>query len=148
MRRITLFNETIWFSSHPICLGWVESFRIEWTNRPISQIPECICTISHNATFCNRNVHTCTHYCYKMLHCGIFVWCIVGFVRWVYSAVRSSHWNSHRLLHSMTVPWCHQFGCATGRRPFGLVVGVGVGVKCIYYLALHTDLDNRGYFGV
>ena len=53
-------------------------------NRPISQIPECICAISHNATFCNRNVHTCAHFCYKMVHCGIYVWCIVGFVRWVY----------------------------------------------------------------
>ena len=53
-------------------------------NRPISQIPECICAISHNATFCNRNVHMCAHFCYKMVHYGIFVWCIVGFVRWVY----------------------------------------------------------------
>ena len=53
-------------------------------NRPISQIPECICAISHNAPFCNRNVHTCAHFCYKMLHCGIWHRCILGFVRWVY----------------------------------------------------------------
>ena len=45
-----------------------------WNNRPISQIPECICAISHNATFCNRNVHMCAHFCYKMVHCGIIVW--------------------------------------------------------------------------
>ena len=55
-------------------------------NRPISQIPECICAISHNATFCNRNVHMCAHFCYKMLHFWGSVWCIMGFVRWVYSA--------------------------------------------------------------
>ena len=53
-------------------------------NRPISQIPECICVISHNASFCNRNVHMCAHFCYKMVHCGIFFWSIVGFVRWIY----------------------------------------------------------------
>ena len=28
-------------------------------------------------------VTECAHFCYKMLHCGIFAWCIVGFVRWV-----------------------------------------------------------------
>ena len=25
----------------------------------------------------------CAHFCYQMVHCGIFVWCIVGFVRWI-----------------------------------------------------------------
>ena len=39
--------------------------------------------MSHNAPFCNRNVHMCAHFCYEMVHCGIFVWCIVGFVRWI-----------------------------------------------------------------
>ena len=53
-------------------------------NRPISQIPECICAISHNAPFCNRNVHMCAHFSYKMMHCGIWHRCILGFVRWVY----------------------------------------------------------------
>ena len=33
---------------------------------------------SHNAPFCNRNVHMCAHFCCKIVHCGIFVWCIVG----------------------------------------------------------------------
>ena len=40
-----------------------------------SNIPQC--------TICNRNVHLCAHFCYKMVHCGIYAWCIVGFVRWV-----------------------------------------------------------------
>ena len=40
--------------------------------------------MSHNAPFWNRNVHICAHFCYKMVHCGIFVGCIVAFVRWVY----------------------------------------------------------------
>ena len=37
-----------------------------------TQIPQCIRWISHNAPFCNRNVHTCAHFCYKMVHCGIW----------------------------------------------------------------------------
>ena len=52
----------------------------DWpVNRPISQIPECICAISHNATFCNRNVHiSVTKWCIVanlwdicLMHCGI-----------------------------------------------------------------------------
>ena len=39
--------------------------------RPISQIPQCTCPISHNAPFCNRYVHTCAHFCYKMVHCMV-----------------------------------------------------------------------------
>ena len=39
--------------------------------------------ISHSATFCNINVHACAHICYKMVHCGIWDSCIVGFVRLV-----------------------------------------------------------------
>ena len=39
--------------------------RTAYNNRPISQIPQCIRQISHNATFCNRNVHMSAHFCYK-----------------------------------------------------------------------------------
>ena len=52
-------------------------------NSPIPQIPQCIRQISHNATFCNRNVHMWAHLCYKMVHCGIWDWCIVGFMQQV-----------------------------------------------------------------
>ena len=40
---------------------------------PNSRIPHCTSTISHNVPFCNRNVHICAHFCYKMVHCAIFV---------------------------------------------------------------------------
>ena len=45
-------------------------------NSSISQIPQCIRQITHNAPFP-------TYFCYKVVHCGIWVWCIVGFVQWV-----------------------------------------------------------------
>ena len=41
--------------------------------------------MSHNAPLCNRNVHTCAHFCYKVVLCGIYAWCIVGFVRRIYA---------------------------------------------------------------
>ena len=39
-------------------------------NRPVTQIPQCTSPLSHNASFCNKNVHMCAHFCYKMVHCG------------------------------------------------------------------------------
>ena len=29
--------------------------------------------------------HTCAHFCYKVVHCGIYIWCTVEFVRWICS---------------------------------------------------------------
>ena len=43
--------------------------------------------MSRNAPICNRNVHISAHFCYKMVHYGIFVQYIVGFVRQVYGKV-------------------------------------------------------------
>ena len=63
---------------------WNTPFHGIQVNRSISQIPQCISQISHNAPFCNR---MCTH-----VHISVTKWCIVGygagafwgFVRWVY----------------------------------------------------------------
>ena len=53
-------------------------------NRPISQIPQCIRYVSHNASFCNRNVHVCTFLLQNgalwdmgPVHCGI---CATGLI--------------------------------------------------------------------
>ena len=52
---------------------------------PISQIPQCTSPISHNAPFCNINVHMCPHFCYNMVYRGLWDWCIVGFGQQVYT---------------------------------------------------------------
>ena len=44
---------------------------------PGIQNPKCIGHTSHNARFWNRNVHTCAHFCYKMVHCGMWDWCSI-----------------------------------------------------------------------
>ena len=46
--------------------------------------------IMHSAPFCNRNVHTRAHFCYKMVHCGIWDWCIVGFVQQVSAEISTN----------------------------------------------------------
>ena len=63
-------------------------FTENWAKRlmrPISQIPQCIRQLSHNALFCNRNVKICAHFymCTFLLQngdCGIWDWCVVGCV--------------------------------------------------------------------
>ena len=76
----------LWYNSsrnHVIHLsvffGVVKLFHSYRGYRPISYIPQCNRQISHNALFCNRNVHTCTHFCYKMVHRGIWDWYMVGY---------------------------------------------------------------------
>ena len=43
--------------------------------------------ILHTAPFCNRNVHTCTHFCNKITHSGIWDCYAVGFIWQVWGAV-------------------------------------------------------------
>ena len=58
---------------------------IQWTH--LSKILQCIRQISRNATFCNRNVHICAHFCYKMVHCWICDWTL-----WVFSCDQAAIW--------------------------------------------------------
>ena len=55
------------------------------TNPTMHQADIAQCTI------CNRNVHTCAHFCYSMVHCGIWDWRIVGFVQQVYTITLIRH---------------------------------------------------------
>ena len=50
-------------------------------------IPTMYQQISHNAPFCDRNVHMCEHFCNKMVHSGMWHWCIAGCVRWNFCCV-------------------------------------------------------------
>ena len=55
----------------PICYSYVEALLMHLfvcCNGSISQIWQT----SHNAPFGKRNMHTCAHYCYKMVHCEIW----------------------------------------------------------------------------
>ena len=38
--------------------------------------------VYRNIPFCNRNLHMCAHFCYKMGQCGIFAECHIGFWKW------------------------------------------------------------------
>ena len=63
--------------------------------RSISQIPQC--TITYPTMHLSVKV-TRAHFCYKMVHCGIWVWCIAGFMQQVYSkltTVWGCLWTDH-----------------------------------------------------
>ena len=62
-------------------------------NWPVAHITQCTSPVSHNAPFCNRNVHMGAPFCYKMVHCGTFVQCIVGFLRWVNCWLQHNSWE-------------------------------------------------------
>ena len=69
--------------------------------------------MSHNAPFCNRNVHICAHFCYKMLHCGIWDWCIVGFaqrVYWFYVLLLANRIESARVNQNAEFCWLTHWG--------------------------------------
>ena len=79
----------------------IKGWYWQWQNRPVVQIPQWTSPVSHSAPFCNRNVHMWAHFCCKMVHCGIFVWCIVELVRWVYC-----RWG---LCHKTSLMWEERF---------------------------------------
>ena len=63
----------------PFCFSWRTHQQTHLTNRPISQ---CIHPAMHHfvTEMCTR-----AHFCYKMVHCGLWNWYIMGFVQHVYS---------------------------------------------------------------
>ena len=54
----------------PLIFYQIRTMMLVWNILVFSQIPQCIRQISHNAQFCDRNVHICAHFCYKMVHWG------------------------------------------------------------------------------
>ena len=63
-----------WVQKKVLAQTW--SVAVYICNKPISQIPEFTCSISHNAPF---RTEMCT-FLFWMEHCGIWDRCILGFV--------------------------------------------------------------------
>ena len=61
-------------------------------------------TMHHSVT----EMRTCVHFCCKMTHYWIFVWCIMGFMRWNYS----DHW--HSITGSDNIVWPAVFASSCG----------------------------------
>ena len=82
---------TNWWGSANVTWNLASSYRLSccWPN---SQIPECTCSISHNAPF---RTEMCT-FLFWMEHCGIWNRCILGFVKLVYC------WSSLRWCSGMS----------------------------------------------
>ena len=75
--KMTTFPFQCWKQSYD-CLSASKPRRRIWgNNRLISHIPECTCSISHNAPF---RTEMCT-FLFWMEHCGIWNRCILGFFK-------------------------------------------------------------------
>ena len=75
-------------------IGWQSHYH----KRPISQIPECTCSISHNAPF--------RTFLIWMEHCGVWNKCILGFVNyvnWVYQ-LHPTDIVGHNYLSLLSIP--------------------------------------------
>ena len=84
------FNEADWwlFWYNGLVPNMWQAFKI---NQLTNQSP---IDLSHKSPVPYPTMHhfvtgmcMCAHICYKMVHCGILFWCIMEFVRWVYSIV-------------------------------------------------------------
>ena len=72
---------SLWRHSNDYGLVWKRCILFTFSrvhHKPLYtwNIPQC--------TFCNRNMHIFVNFCYKMVHCCLSDWCIVGFVQQVY----------------------------------------------------------------
>ena len=83
-------DSMIWLAFVLIACSLVQATLLCMTrNRPISQISQCTCPISHNAPF---RTEMCT-FLFWMVYFGVWNRCIVRFVKWIYCS-RSSPENN------------------------------------------------------
>ena len=72
-------SNSLWMYAVTVGLWHHWSTVLRSCERPIPQIPQCTCPISHNTPF---RTEMCT-FLFWMVYCGIWDRCIVGFVRLV-----------------------------------------------------------------
>ena len=82
---------------------WTLAPHTAWiaANRPVAQIPQCTSSITHNAQFCNRNmhIHVCTFLLQNgaswdicLMHCGI---CEIGLLRMTCSSMNTLRYKQN-----------------------------------------------------
>ena len=69
---------------------WEKSIKLENANWPDSQVPECTCSISHNAPF---RTDTCKFLFWMEHFCSEWNRCILWGVKLFYSAFRNPMWK-------------------------------------------------------
>ena len=62
----------------------INTYTMHVRYRFISHIPQWSKRISHNASLQKRNVHAWAQFCHNVVLCGIWYWCILGCVKWIY----------------------------------------------------------------
>ena len=70
---------------------------IWYWNRPVAPMPHHQSHVPQCTIFRQKCAHVCT-FLLQMVHCWIFVWCIVVFVRWIYQDLPWSHPIAEKLI--------------------------------------------------
>ena len=84
---------------------------------------------------CNRDMHICEHFCYKMCIRGIFGWCIVGFVGWIWWVCLDQH--RHRVHVTWGAFYLHTENSYNGKATFPWQR-----VTWAYVVSTHGQLDS------
>ena len=91
MKNCDLFKCVLSCHANVRCRHTFFQYTRRWSpSKPVPQIAYSFFPLAHNAPLYDRNVHTCVHFCYGVVHRGIFVWRIVVFVGWIYHLLWSA----------------------------------------------------------
>ena len=85
--RSSYLHNGISYSGKTTSLYWIRPLLCKSCNATVPYL-----TMQHFLT----EICTHAHFLYKMLHCGISVWCIVDFVRWDYCMLFNRAWQPSR----------------------------------------------------
>ena len=96
-------------------------------NISLAEIPQCIRQISHNAPFCNRNVHMCEHFCYSGALWDIcLMHCVQLTINHHWFRLLASHWAGD--IHNLNHRWPRLM------MPFGIAMPQ-------WYIQAHTSIE-------
>ena len=121
-RRLVKLSETMWVA-----------------NKPISQIPQCTCPISHSAPF-RTEVGT---FLFRMVHFGMWISCIVVFVNF---DLMWSPWLLLWLCHCDVIQWDKQSHviCCWYLSTFNLCIPLTWPLTCVFHIYFtHTPKFNE-----
>ena len=104
-RIVPKHNNNVWKRHCNITLVYIFNCELTGGNSvdPSKKFPQCIRQISHNVPFCNRNLHTCAHFCCKMVHWGYGTGALWNLL---------THWSYHSAsyIRDFTVYCIHSAG--------------------------------------
>ena len=122
-------------------LLWIYYYLLLWSKQPyrlISQILQCIRQISHNAPYCNRNVHICAH---SVTKCCIVSYQTGALCARIYSFDTVEDMWTQETEQWKSPLWCHAMEMLSTL----LTLGIPIPGKAIFILKRRpVDSSHKG----